>query len=265
MRLGASVRALVVVIAVAAGLPVPALAAFHFMEIEQVIGGVNGDTSAQAVQLRMRIGGQNLLNAAARIRAWDAAGANPVILIAFSGTNPPISVACSRVLIATPEFEFTSTPPVTSLARNYVMAKIPAAYLPAGSLTFENAAGTLIYWRISWGGVLYTGPGAVATVAAGGNDADGTMNPPFAGPLPSTGLDALRFTPICATAPTDNSLQYALSGGAATFTNNAGNAFVVTAPPPPPVPVFPGSAGLVLVVGLGALAVGAAVVRRRLA
>ena len=33
-------------------------ATFHLMQIEQVIGGVNGDTSAQAIQLRMRFAGQ---------------------------------------------------------------------------------------------------------------------------------------------------------------------------------------------------------------
>jgi hypothetical protein len=32
----------------------PALASYHFMQIEQVIGGVNGDSAAQAIQLRMR-------------------------------------------------------------------------------------------------------------------------------------------------------------------------------------------------------------------
>ena len=32
----------------------PAFATFHLMQIEQVIGGVNGDTSRQAIQLRMR-------------------------------------------------------------------------------------------------------------------------------------------------------------------------------------------------------------------
>ena len=31
----------------------PADADFHLMQIEQVIGGVNGDTAAQAIQLRM--------------------------------------------------------------------------------------------------------------------------------------------------------------------------------------------------------------------
>ena len=31
------------------------------MQIEQVIGGVNGDTTAQAVQLRMRATGENFV------------------------------------------------------------------------------------------------------------------------------------------------------------------------------------------------------------
>ncbi len=52
----------------------PAYASFHLMQIEQVIGGVGGDTTAQAIQLRMRTTFQNFV-ASARIRAWDAAGA----------------------------------------------------------------------------------------------------------------------------------------------------------------------------------------------
>ena len=44
-----------------------ALASFHVMKVEQVIGGVGGDTSQQAIQLRMRAVGQNLVgNHAAR-------------------------------------------------------------------------------------------------------------------------------------------------------------------------------------------------------
>jgi hypothetical protein len=275
MKLRGSVYWIVLLAALA--LPKPAHALFHLMEIEQVIGGVNGDTTAQAVQLRMRAANQNFLNGAVRLRAWDAAGANPVILIAFSplnsstGLNPASGAACRRILIATPGFEATSNPHVTSLTRDYLMEqRIPSAYLAAGSLTFEDMPpGTKIYWRVSWGGSAYTGAAAgnVTTAAAGGNDADGTMSPPYAGPLPpllpSTGLDALRFTPNCAIAPTNNSLQYALSSSPAIFTNNFGTTFTVTAPPP--VPIFPGSSGLVLVVALGALAAGAAVLRRRLA
>ncbi|MEX2208822.1 MAG: hypothetical protein WEF50_21610 [Myxococcota bacterium] len=258
-------RGFVVSIAALAALALPssALAAFHLVEIEQVIGGVDGDTSAQAVQLRMRTAGQNLFSGAVRLRAWDAAGTNPVVLIAFSGANPASGVACRRILVATPDFEFTTTPPLDAAAADYVMnTPIPASYLAAGSLTFENTAGTQIYWRLSWGGASYTGPGTVTTIAAGGNDADGTMNPPFAGPLPSTGLEAVRFTPACATAPTTNLAHYALTVGAATFTANDLDAFVVTAGPEP-VPIFPGAAGLALVGGLGALAVGSAFLRRR--
>lgn len=34
-------------------------ATFHLMQIEQVVGGVCGDTTSQAIQLRMRDAGQN--------------------------------------------------------------------------------------------------------------------------------------------------------------------------------------------------------------
>ena len=37
-------------------------ASFHLMQIEQVIGGVNGDRTIQGVQLRMRSIGQNLVS-----------------------------------------------------------------------------------------------------------------------------------------------------------------------------------------------------------
>ena len=41
--------------------PLPAFASFHLMQIEQVIGGVHGDTSAQAIQLRIRFPGDTAL------------------------------------------------------------------------------------------------------------------------------------------------------------------------------------------------------------
>jgi hypothetical protein len=247
-------------------LPGSAFAAFHLVEIEQVIGGVNGDTTAQAIQLRQRTGGQNVFANNVRLRAWDAAGLNPVLLIAFTGANPPSNLACRRILVATPGFEFTSTPPLDAAAADYVMTTpIPASYLAAGSLTFENTAGTQIYWRLSWGGGSYTGPGTVS-VTPTGPDTDGTMNPPFAGPLPSSGLTALQINTGCNPTPnpTNNVTQYGVTPGAATFTANDLATFVVTAPPAPPVPVFPGSGGLVLVGALGALAIGGGILRRRL-
>lgn len=261
-------RGFVVSISVLAalGLPDRALAAFHIMEVEQVIGGVNGDTSAQAIQLKMRNAGQNVLAnvitgvSVAQIVVRDAAGLNPVVLATFDLPNP-VSGACRPILLATPGFAATSTPSVDSVARDYVMSPIPAGYLPAGSLTFETLGGGTTYWRVSWGGVLYTGPGTLNTT----NDPDGNANPPFASPMPSSTLQALRYSPACPTAGTSNDLQYAVTPGTAVFTNNALANFNVSPPPQPPeVPVFPGSAGLALVVGLGALAVGAAVARRRL-
>jgi hypothetical protein len=45
------------VFAVLALAAAPAHATFHLMQVEQVIGGVGGYTSAQAIQLRMRLRG----------------------------------------------------------------------------------------------------------------------------------------------------------------------------------------------------------------
>ena len=258
-------RGFVVSIAALATLALPgrALADFHIMEIEQVIGGVNGDTSAQAIQLKMRAAGQQVLAVVAtgvskaQMVVRDATGANPVLLATFDLPNP-VSGACRPILLATPGFEATSTPAVDEVARDYVMSPIPASYLPAGSLTFETFGGGITYWRVSWGGGGYSGSHAVNVT----NDPDGTTTPAFANALPGSTLQALRFSPACPTASTNSAAQYVETVGAATFTNNALTNFVVTAAPEP-VPVFPGSAGLALVVGLGALAVGASVLRRR--
>ncbi|MBI4578887.1 MAG: hypothetical protein HY718_04240, partial [Planctomycetes bacterium] len=75
----------------------PALASFHLMEIEQVIGGVNGDTTKQAIQLRMRSLGQNLVSGS-RLVAYDATGANPVTLITFP-SNVASGASGARILV----------------------------------------------------------------------------------------------------------------------------------------------------------------------
>ncbi len=90
------------------GVATGAHATFHFMQIEQVIGGVNGDTTAQAVQLRMRAGGQNLMGGA-KLWVHDATGSNPILLIDFL-TNVPNGVSGSRVLISSPSFKTQTTP-----------------------------------------------------------------------------------------------------------------------------------------------------------
>ena len=190
----------------------PAHATFHLMQIEQVIGGVNGNVNAQAIQLRMRSAGQNLVSQS-RIKVRDAAGLNPILILDLT-TNVTNGVAGDRVLITSSAFQ-TLVSPVQP--PDFTMASlIPASYLAAGSLTFEDDFGT-IYWRLSWGGASYTGPGTVSLT----NDADGNANPPFAGPLPSTSLQALQFKNAATAQSVTNAADYGLTTGAAVWTNNA--------------------------------------------
>ena len=199
------------------------------MQIEQVIGGVNGDTTAQAVQLRMRTTGQNLV-ANAKLVVVDAAGANPIVLKDMT-TNVTNSTLGTRILLATPSFAtYTDVP----LVKDFEMAAIPASYLAAGQLRFMDNASS-IYWSLSWGGDGYTGSTTgVAGTGAIGNDSNGIFGPPVNVALPSTTLQALQFTGANNALSTTNLAQYAVTVGAATFVNNAGTSFIVTTPPPPP-------------------------------
>jgi hypothetical protein len=198
----------------------------HLMQIEQIIGGVNGDISAQAIQLRMRSGSQNILRPV-RIRAHDAAGLNPVLIFDFESCPPassciPSSSAGSRILITSAAFNALTTPATVS---NFTMTNlIPESYLAAGSLTFESDGG-FIYWRVSWGGAAYTG----SCTGQFDNDFDANFCPPFAGPLPSCGLMALKFSGTAGALSTNNAAQYALTAGAATFNSNAGTSFTIDA------------------------------------
>jgi hypothetical protein len=212
------------ILGVLAGLALaaPAHASFHFMQIEQVIGGVNGDTTAQAVQLRMRSGGQNLITGA-QLVVVDAAGNNPVTLITF-----PSSVgggAGKRILIATAGLSnYESTP----IAPDFMMSNpIPASYLAAGRLRYEK--GGFVYWSVSWGGASYTGPNTGTL----DNDADGNFAPPFSGALPSASTSALLFGGAAGDLSTNNAADYSVTTGAATFTNNTGASTALTVPTPP--------------------------------
>lgn len=204
-------------------------ATFHLMQIEQVIGGVNGDVTAQAIQLRMRANVENFVQHS-RIRAWDAAGANPVMIIDMARPVPN-GITGDRVLIVSSSFVSLTNP---RAAADFAMtATIPESYLAAGSLTFEQDNGT-IYWRLSWGGASYTGP----TTGHTDNDNDtGTgpadFGPPFAGPIPSMTLQGLRFTGTAAALSTTNAADYLVTPAAAVFSNNARNSFTVIEPFPP--------------------------------
>lgn len=193
-------------------------ATFHLMQIEQVIGGVNGDTTAQAIQLRMRSGAQNFTSGG-KLIVVDAAGLNPITIldVASSVTNGAVG---SRVLIASANFPSHTTP---ATVPDFTMANvIPASYLAAGSLMWQSDSGT-IYWRLSWGGAAYTGSNAGNTA----NDVDGNFGPPFGGPLPSSGTTALQFQGAVTAKSTNNAADYLVTSGAAVFVNNAGASFTV--------------------------------------
>jgi len=196
----------------------PAAADHHLMQIEQVIGGVGGDTSAQAIQLRMRAGFQNNM-AAARLRVFDADGLNPIVLINFA-ESVSNSQPGDRVLITTTAFNAMTTP---AAQPDFTMTNpIPDSYLAAGSLVFESDTG-IVWWRLSWGGNGYTGSNAGDV----SNDDDGNFGPPWPGPLPSDGVQALQFQGDASDLSTTNAADYELTAGAATFTNNARDSFVL--------------------------------------
>jgi hypothetical protein len=186
------------------------------MQIEQVIGGVSGDTSAQAVQLRMRATGENFVTGG-KLIAFDAAGNNPITLVTFPS---PVSNAAagSRILITTASFASYEASPIDS---DFTMTAIPASYLAAGRVAYLNPAYLSggILWSVSWGGAGYTGPNTGLT----DNDADGNFAPPFAGVLPSTSTVALQFSGPASAMSTNNAADYSITAGAATFTNNSGD------------------------------------------
>ena len=194
---------------------------FHIMQIEQVIGGVNGDTTKQAVQLRMRSSFQNQIELGV-LKAWDAAGQNPVVLVAPQAAVTNFT-AGDRVLFTTTAFDASTTP---ACVPDLHMNPIPASYLAAGRLTWEDTFGT-IYWSLSWGGAAYTGSnlGSLTNTI----NPTGSYGPPFATALPSASAQGLLFQGAFSdpSGPGGNAADYALTAGAATFTSNGRAAFVI--------------------------------------
>ncbi len=188
----------------------PAYASFHLMQVEQVIAGVGGHLDQQAIQLRMRALGQNLMSFS-RIRAWDAAGANPVLIVNFVAdvTNGGVG---DRVLLVSSAFASAY-----GSGDAVMTSPIPASYLSAGRLTFEDDIGT-VYWSLSWGGSAYTGSDAGSLL----NDDDGDFGPSLASRLPTSTAAAIAFTGPAAAVSSSNLADYALTAGAATFTSNGG-------------------------------------------
>lgn len=202
---------------------------FHLMQIEQVVGGVSGDTSAQAIQLRMRSFGQTFVSLS-RLVAYDATGANPIILIDFDDDVNGGNIG-DRVLIATDAMKNYTDPPV--IADFTFTNTIPDAYLAAGRIAFESSNGNQKLWALHTGGDSYTGP----TEGAIDNDDDGDFGPPFDGAVPTDGAGLLFLG-----GPTDksstNQEDYALTDALAVLTNNSGDSSQVIQAPPDCYPDF---------------------------
>jgi len=216
-------RAWIIGVCVAGWLASPALATFHLMQVEQVIAGVNGDTNAQAIQLRMRSSVQNFIGGVSRLVVRNASGASPVTLISF-----PSDVANGafgdRVLVTTAAFNSLTSP--TTVPDFTMTNRIPDAYLPAGSLTFESTSG-IVYWRLSWGGASYTGLNTGAIDNDRGT-VNGNFGPPWPAALLTSGVDALLFQGTASAFSTQNEDDYAVTNGGSTWTNNPRNSFTLS-------------------------------------
>jgi hypothetical protein len=187
------------------------------IQIYQAIGGVNGNTSIQAIELR-EVHPYNVELQLSRLVVADARGRHPVVLKDFGSavSNPDLDAS---ILVATSNFSTVTNPPITP---DYILTNlIPESYLAAGTLTYEEDNGE-VYWRLSWGGADYNGTGAGEL----DNDPDGDFNPPYDGPLPSAGTDAL-YNWYDALQSSTNQFDYAPTSGGAIFTNNAGQSAVV--------------------------------------
>lgn len=201
-----------------AALATHASAEFHLMQIQQVVGGVNGDTTAQAIQLRMRAFGQNFITGS-RLIAYDANGENPVELIVFDRAVSN-SARGAKILVVSARFVNLTTP---TTVPDFIMTNlIPASYLATGRITFEDDFGT-VYWSISFGGDNYLG----SNLGSRDNDDDGDFGPPITSALPSTSDAALLFQGPAAAKSTTNIHDFRLSGRSAVWTNNAGATFVL--------------------------------------
>jgi hypothetical protein len=113
-------------------------AGFELMQIEQIIGGVDGDPTAQAIQLRMRASNQGQVDLA-RLVAYDAKGSNAVTVVDFPDDVANASLG-DRVLIVTANLLDYSQPVVSP---DYFMTPIPTNYLKAGRLTYQSDLGVI--------------------------------------------------------------------------------------------------------------------------
>jgi hypothetical protein len=205
----------------------PCFAFHHLMQIERIVPSVNGDTQAQAIQLRMRSGSQNFLSGS-KLKAYDAAGANPVVLFDFDSSVGNGSTG-DRVLLTTAAFNSLTTP--NAVPDFTLTNRIPDSYFAAGRVTFEEDDGTIL-WSLAWGGIAYTS----ATTGATTNDADGEFGPPVASALAASVIypnaaTAVQVLLAASALSIANSDDYEVAATGVVVTNNDGDSFAVDGGP----------------------------------
>lgn len=183
------------------------------MHIYQVVAGVGGDPSAQAVELRLRFDDQGHV-VPTRLVARDARGENPVVLIDLTSEVANAAPGDSILLASAAMATYTDPP----LNPDFTLTNaIPASYLAAGTLTFESDDSTTIVSRLSWGGAAYTGPNSGEDF----NDDNGDYGMPVDGPLRIDGTSALRFTRAYNALSTTNAQDYQWISSGVVLTKNS--------------------------------------------
>jgi hypothetical protein len=226
-------------------------APFHLMQIEEVIAGVDGDPTAQAIELRLRSAGQTQVGGAELV-AYDANGQNPVVLLNISASVMSGS-AGANILLTSAAFNALMVG-VAGYSSDFTLTNtIPTSYLRGGRVTFEQDSATPgqtanILWTVTFGN--YTGPTAKATTNSSGSVGNSPAVPTTG--LPTSGKQGILYTGAASGTNSNNSTDYALTADPATVTNNKGNTFTVV-PEPDTVAMF----------GAGALLLGMTIYARR--
>ena len=193
----------------------PAHAQYSHVQIEMVLGSVDGDVTAQAVQLRIAQAGDSSL-AGMTVVACDSTGGNPVTVCTLP-TSVSNGALGARVLLCSNGMLGRLAP---FIAPDFMLSTpIPPSYLSAGTLYIDmpgDGMGPL--WRLSWGGASYLGSGAVESI----NDPDGDCNPPYPNGLFGETGQGVKFLFDPNTQSTTNASDYALDLGASQVWNNAG-------------------------------------------
>ncbi len=194
---------------------IPAGAAFHLNEINKVMVGLNGNTTIQAVELKMLAGGENLVGSVS-IKVYDAAGTQVDSLGSFSGPVPS-GIAGRFILCATPNFAATF-----GITPDLIIK--PGMLLGTGQVSFEKPA--CFINALAYGSVTTPKNGTTSAPAIDASAGTVLVRTIDDGTVPSCPMSedaAARFQIVTATSVTP-----------VTFTNNAGTA----------VQVFPTAAGV---------------------